>query len=133
MDAEERGYERSPSLQAYAQAIIEAFPDVFDHLVDADIGYLFTNQEITMRGQRKAGFVTQPNAQGQDRYIYPWALKVAFGFVPELLVVIDHQVWEVMPDHARIALLYHENLRLEAHPFRGGRKNGRGLCPVFNT
>jgi len=49
MDAEERGYERSPSLQAYAQAIIEAFPDVFDHLVDADIGYLFTNHRLVFK------------------------------------------------------------------------------------
>ena len=99
----------SRELECFAKAIIQHFEE-FDHLADdVDIAYLmYEGEPITIRGRQVAAFVTAPDAQGQNKKIYPWVLTHMFGFQPDVIMVADTEQWEAFSDTQKIALVYHE-------------------------
>ena len=121
---EEIIYDISLELAAFSKAVRETFEDDFEHLEEASIGYLMTNKELKIRGRLCAAFVTIPNAQGQDRWIYQWALTHRFGFMPDILMVANTEVWEEYSEEARVALVHHELCHIHQ------KESSRG--PVFS-
>ena len=107
----------SPEIAAYSAATIAVFHDRFEHLEECRIGYLLTDEEIKMQGKVKAGFVTMPTAQGQNRKLYEWSLTQAFDFVdpnydepvaPDAIMVIAAEAWEEYSPEQRTMLVFHE-------------------------
>jgi predicted metallopeptidase len=127
----------SPELEAMALAIIEAFPETFEHLVEAEIGYLFTEEEIFSKGTRKSAYAIMPTAMGQNRKLYTWALEKAFGFLPDALIVADREIWEDLTVAQKVALVYHE-LRHVAHAHskagepRYSEEDGRPILEIVD-
>lgn len=62
-----------------------------DHLNSANIGWLWTNEEIVVNQQRKAGMAMLPRAQGNKiiRGIFEQQLVSWFGEVPDFLITLD--------------------------------------------
>lgn len=108
MSDEAPRYEISREIAAYARAIIETFPDEFDHLEEARIGYLMTPEEIKIRGRYCAAFVQMPQVQGNAGAILLWALEHTFSFAPDVLMVVSEEYWQEADDTSKVALVYHE-------------------------
>lgn len=104
---EPKNYERADSLTAYGRAIIETFEE-FSHLLEADIAYLFSQHELRLRGRSCAGITMMPDAQGQSKFLFYWVLEKVFGFIPDVIIIIDQEYWEETTEEARVALMYHE-------------------------
>jgi hypothetical protein len=101
-------YKPAPELWGYAKVVVEHFVDDFNHLSELELLCLFTGKEIEIGRCRKSAYVLLPQAQGQNRKIYNWTLNTLFGFVPEVILVVDEELWKEMPDPAKIALVHHE-------------------------
>lgn len=99
-------FERFVELQSMSKVIIKLAP--FDHLSDALIGYLKTDEEIRMQGREKAAYVIIPTAMGQNRKIFNWALAEVFGHLPDAMMVVNEDAWIGMTQDQKIALVYHE-------------------------
>lgn len=122
MTDEPRTYTLATQVKAYARAIIETFQDNFDHLNESEIAYVFSGQELKLRGRSCWAICSIPNAQGQDKYIYLWALEHMFGFIPDVMIIVDLIAWEEMAPEQRVAMMYHE-LR---HIYQ--KESSRGPC-----
>lgn len=98
----------SPELERHARAVMKAWPDLFGHLEDSNLGFLMTDEEIRVQGREKAGYAAMPQAQGQSRKLLDWALESVFGFSPDALVVVQEDLWATLTENERIALTFHE-------------------------
>ena len=101
-------FEQSKELELYAKTIIQVFPETFEHLEEGLLGFLLTDEELKSAGKFLAGFACIPQVQSKQRNIYTWAVEIAFGFMPDALIVIQKYIWEEFTDEAKIALMYHE-------------------------
>ena len=108
---------KSPEIAAYAQAIIQVFPEHFEHLQECRIGYLITDEEIRMQGRDKAGYAIMPQAMGQNGKLFDWTLAVQFGFIdecfdapvpPDAIMVVQQEAWQVYQPIQRAGLVFHE-------------------------
>lgn len=130
-------FTRSDELENMASAIMEVFPEVFEHLEEAQIGYLFTGEEIISKGKRKGGYAIMPTAMGQNRKLYTWALECTFGFLPEALIVVDSEIYEDLTDAQKVALVFHELSHLQhAHSKAGeprySEEDGRPILEIVD-
>lgn len=98
----------SEEVAKYARAVINHFSDKFDFLEEARIAYLVTDEDLKVRGRCCAACVFFPDAQGQNRRIYHWALTEIFGHLPQVIMLVQEECWQDFDDTARIALIYHE-------------------------
>jgi predicted metallopeptidase len=122
-----KSYEVSTEVAAYAKAVIETWPDEFEHLGEANIAYLLTTQPITIKGSHKTACAMIPNCKGQEGNIFYWALTTILGFTPDAFVIVDKDSWESMKDgkEVRVILIHHELLHLPQ------KESTKGPC--FNT
>jgi len=87
-----------------------------EHLRDAQIGYIFRDDEITRRGKvvEAEAILVERILQSEKRYgrIVRWAiLRVLpqFGETPpDFIVLIDRNIWEGLQLEERVALIDHE-------------------------
>ena len=113
-------YEKSEIIDIYLEEIIKHF-DTFEHLLNARIGTLFTDEYIKIRGRICSAFCTLPVAQGQNRKIYTWALCQAFVFSPDALIVVFTDDWDDLDIESRCILLFHELKHLKHKETPGGK------------
>lgn len=101
-------YYLAEEVRPFIDALIEYFP-IFDHLKDEILISLFFAAEAPkVRGRTAMALVTMPDAQGQNKHVYSWALFMAFGFEPDVVMIIHHESWDTADDYQKLALLYHE-------------------------
>lgn len=101
-------YRPAPEVWAFARVATKYFQERFDHLDELGMVALFAGEEIVVHQRRKAAFVAIPQAQGQNRKIYTWALETLFGFPPDIVMVVDYEHWKTLDDHGKLGLVYHE-------------------------
>ena len=101
-------FEIAKEVESYANAVIKVFRETFEHLEEGNLGYLLTDEELKTAGKYIAGFACIPQVQSKQRNIYTWAVELAFGFMPDALVVIQEDTWKEYPEESKVALIYHE-------------------------
>lgn len=99
---------QSQELESMARAVMSVFTEIFEHLEEASIGYLMGDDEIVIKGSRKAAYAIIPTAMGQNRKIFNWALENVFGTLPDALIVAHADTWEELTSDQKVALVYHE-------------------------
>lgn len=116
----------------FIDALMEYFP-VFDHLKGEILMALFFAAETPkVRGRSAMALVTMPDATGQNRHIYTWALFMVFGFEPDVVMIIDRYSWDAADDYQKLALMYHELRHIyQKESLKGGpqfsRETGRPI------
>jgi hypothetical protein len=85
------------------------------HLQDANIGYVFRDDELRRRGKVIAAeaILVERILQSEKRYgrIVKWALLhhiLKVEELPDFLVLIDRNIWSGMEPDAKLALIDHE-------------------------
>ena len=101
-------FEKSEEVEKYANAIIKVFFDVFDHLEEGNIAYLFAYDDIKTSGRLAYGYACLLQVQGKQNKIYKWAIELTLGFQPDAMIVIHKESWEELSDESKVALIYHE-------------------------
>ena len=101
-------YYLAEEARPFIEALVEYFP-VFDHLAGEILIALFFAAEVPkVRGRSAMALVTMPDASGQNKHIYSWALFMVFGFEPDVVMIIHKESWDAADDYQKLALLYHE-------------------------
>lgn len=81
-----------------------------DHLLDAYIGFLFTNADCNSKGRRVAGMCEMPtfrcNAWQKERQLIQ--LSEWFGDVPDFVITLHAPYYASIADANRLALIEHE-------------------------
>lgn len=97
-------------LDTFLNAESPLFNEDHMHLLDAEIGFLWTNQENASKGRRVFGQAEQLMFRcgkwqkgRQEQQIYEW-----FGFIPEFLITLDAVYCLECSDTEFLALVEHE-------------------------
>lgn len=130
------GPQISEEVAGYARAVIAHFDDTLDHLSEARIAYLLTDEELKIRGKYAGACVFMPDAQGQNRRVYHWALARIFGDLPDVIMVVQREFWEECDDTAKVALVYHELRHIRQHESSKGpcfsKEDGRPILKLVD-
>ena len=113
-------FQISSELRCYGQAVIDAFPDHLDHLVESRIAYLLKDGEIRIRGARKSAYALIPSARGEEGAINWWALTRTLGYTPDALIVVCKEDWDGLPPEGRVPLVFHETFHLMQKEMKNG-------------
>lgn len=81
----------------------------FAHLRDgeAKIEFLMRGHEQVRGGQRVLGSAHLPNVQGQLKDVFLWMLEDKFGYLPDVLCVIDSEWWLEVKEREREIQIHH--------------------------
>jgi len=119
-------FTKSQEVRKFANALIGIFQEKLGHVGEGNIAYLFTEEQIVEAGKVKAGYACIPQVQNRQRKFYEWAVEKAIGYSPDALIVIDKEIWGMLTDVQKAALVYHE-LRHLKHSTTGAGK------PKYNS
>lgn len=106
-------YQRCKDGQDEPGAILARLLDECEELshlkeFEADIVFLMRCKELMLGGRMVLGQVHMPKVQGMLKDFFLWMIEELFGRVPDFLVTLDAEYWEVADARQREILIYHE-------------------------
>lgn len=82
------------------------------HLRDAQVGYLFRDDEVTEKGKVVFASCHLPRLQGAGAKYFgrflEWNLCRILGFQPDFVILIDRNIWAGLDARQKLALIDHE-------------------------